>query len=122
MKDQEIIEVIATKVMGWEREEPVTFMHKDDARFLWRGIDGNATWSDRFNPLESDADCMEAWDMVCERLHGHMHSGVQVSTREMAHEVALYDNSASGLSVAKAIDPDRRRAMCTCMYKAVSDV
>ena len=114
MKDQEIIELIATKVMGWEREEPVTFMHKDDARFLWRGIDGNATWSDRFNPLDDDKTCMMAWDKFTQE-----HYYGRIDCVESVCYVYAYDKKGIEKYIAMATTPytDRRRAMCECMAK-----
>ena len=105
MTDQEITEIIATKVMGWALDEPMCW---------WcdgvHAVEPSAT----FSPLTSDADCMMAWDRFAEK------EDTSLCTDEGKWECCVYSPDDGTECLILVLNKDRRRAMCECMVKAVS--
>ena len=128
MKDEQLIEIVATDVMGWE----ITVCLDDAETWpcLWKDMslrsaaywfvtdDDWDVWQDdtrAWNPLRNDNDCMAAWDKAGEIFT----DGPMWLTRY--HE--CWDatiNPDTPTKRAWASDPDRRRAMVECMAKAVT--
>jgi len=119
MDDKELIEVIATspEIMGWEKGK------RTDSHGYWVERNGDDTIERCyiFNPLESDADCMMAWDKFSE-------SNIRQTELSFSPKV---DNTNEGTWTKEkywfafdgnghgARNKDRCRAMCECMAKAV---
>jgi len=110
MTEQEITRVIAEKVMGY-KPRAVEFASDEDA---WRYWDNGCSseFALVFEPLGRNSCCMAAWDKFSEGRNTWI-----------THHV---DKTWScGWSDERANDyecddyPDRRRAMCECMAKAV---
>lgn len=101
MTDEQIVKTIAEKIyempegQGWFTRNDLTVYMSD------------------FNPLESDVDCMMAWDKFAEMFvdavleHGHGAGGLWLAATDPTDGVGI-------------LRTDRRRAMCECMAKAVT--
>ena len=78
MNNEDLIEIVATDVMGWEVAVDLDAIEIYPA--LWKVLDhGPVTFwlvtyddwdvwqedADTWNPLQDDNDCMEAWDKFC---------------------------------------------------------
>lgn len=102
MTDQEITEIIATKVMGFDWSD----MPIDDYEPVER------RWCEElqthFTPLLDDCVCMRAWDKHVENI---MQNGTFTERDELMSEVAMIFTQQGAT---------RRRAMCSCMAKAAS--
>jgi len=118
MTDQEITEIIATKVMGWKRGE-ATFM-RSEFRFhevteeSWLHHNGHLAAVDEWNPITSDSDCMMAWDKLSVARDTTISNCGNVWYAECSWGRIDGDYLESGANV------DRRRAMVECMVKAVT--
>ncbi len=106
MSDAELIEIIATKVMGWAKT------HYGN----WRTDPSNdhspIVASIHFNPLANDEHCMAAWDKFSKK-----HHNTYISYDAGMWTVAKFMWIRSTFD---AQSTDRRRAMCECMAKAAT--
>ena len=108
MTDKEMIELIAVKIMGWimpkeklKHTKNVYVYQSEHSEFLTC-----------FNPLENEKSCMMAWDKFSEEFlitHLGMNDGEWTAAYCDLDEIW-----------EEAGNQDRRRAMVTCMAKAVS--
>jgi len=109
MTDNEIVKIIAKKVMGW--------LESSTARFYW--VDSSAqpvrivNWHE-FSPLTSDVDCMLAWDKFSKEYAWT----IGFDPNESEYDVQSWNDRGDTASIATG--PDRRRAMCECMAEAVN--
>lgn len=97
MTDQEITEIIVTKVMGWHRRWPWN---------IWFNEDGSYGGDMPFAPLTSDSDCMMAWDKFSEDHYAEL-TRLGGGDWETDNGTSIIYNS------------DRRRAMCECIVRTV---
>ena len=125
MKDQtdtELIKLIASKVMGWTFfDEPALYGGSSRQGYYIFNDSVTKFVTKHFNPLESDADCMMAWDEFAKKQRADI--GRWMDDTNWVWEVCAWEwCEISQEHVIKAIseNPDRRRAMCLCMAKAVS--
>lgn len=86
MNDQEIVEIIATKVMGWE-QKPVRNMG-----LVWHDEDGRMR---AFAPLSSDDCCMKAWDKFSDMDRFSMALIERQSDKTWSAEIWLDDEVAT---------------------------
>ena len=107
MTDQEITRLIAEKLMGWNNAPTTEYVSMD----VHTGGEFT-TKLQLFNPLTNDSHCMAAWDKFSE---GRVLSIVRYSDGEWGATSGTTPNEWSG-----QVNPDRRRAMCETMAKAVS--
>ncbi len=111
MKDEEVFKIIAEKVMGWTWGV-VEVVNGKPTLSAWLDSQGSVCHRGDFNPLDDDKDCMMAWDEFSQK---------RLSTLRMMRlgwEAGWY--SENGALRAEG-DLHRRRAMCECMIKAVSE-
>ena len=106
MTDQEITEIIATKVMGVEAFKK-SWGDKDNICYI--DGKGSTIW---INPIGWDVDCMAAWDKFSETY----------ATKLSGEWKAEYwdEDRIRWILAVGATQPDRRRAMCECMVEAVT--
>ena len=107
MTDKEITEIIATKVMGW----PWHYHDQDVDGEGWSLYGESEDACEPFDPLTSDAYVMMAWDKFSEGRTTH----IGMNESEWTAGICL------NLSWEDIESPDRRRAMCLCMIKAVAE-
>lgn len=110
MTDEEITNIIATRVMGWRE-------HPDDSGF-WIG-DMSGGFRSSFSPLTSDADCMAAWDTFSEGRLIQLFSTPSKGTWTAMWLILPNQRGYRGPHWYDTVSHDRRRAMCSCMCKAV---
>ena len=114
MKDTEIIKCIAEKVMGWECDYPESIpkgVISPDCKCLDECKNMECEMAvTGFNPLTSDADCMMAWD--------------EFSKERVTIIERILDDTGwwwcAEVDRCVRMNPDRKRAMCECMVKAVA--
>ncbi len=106
MTDQEITEIIALKVMEWKPTDEKCKCSSFALQYN-KGCECGA-WQG-FGPLYRDSDCMMAWDKFSETQPTELHRSPNEWSARLRRGQAEWTNS-----------PDRRRAMCECMAKAVS--
>jgi len=106
MTDKELTEIIATKVMGWETMPHSRQWYKDGDRVNTGSYVG-------FFPLTVDEHCMMAWDKFSE---GRV-LRLEYLGKWEAHVLDI--NNLQPIFTTRA--KDRRRAMCECMAKAVTN-
>ena len=113
MTDQELTEIVATKVMGWTGFRDSTPWENWDEppkiRPIWE-IDDEGSIA-TFSPLTSDADCMKAWDRFAKE-----QGWVLISYNKPDWNI---DCACNNLPLGGVFNTDRRRAMVECMVKAV---
>jgi len=116
MTDEQMVEIVAEKVMGWCVH---AFPEASTQRSEWicskcgmvsscypgENLIGAST---NFNPLTNDTDCMAAWDKFT--VWASMHPAIADRMREDAcYMVCSFTGAA------------RRKRMVECMAKAVSE-
>ena len=111
MTDQELIEAVATGVMGWYKGmKPYVAQHLG----CWWCKDNAVCRVSKWNPLESDADCMAAWDKFSD---GPVYTCIENGwVSNQYHACYAADPNIE----IRCDSSDRRRAMVACMAKAVS--
>lgn len=114
MTDQEITETIAEKIMGWI-VCPDCEICPDKCKAI-----KEKKWPMpiSFNPLDDDSECMAAWDKLSETTHLHLHTGFHDRKEQVMCE--CWFGNKEGLALSNT-HSDRRRAMCECMVKAVTE-
>ena len=111
MNYKEITEIIATKVMGWKLVE----RFDDKLSMAFWDIGAMSIETRSYNPLLDDNDCMEAWDKFSEV----QNTTLEARGDDLGWEAILFDGYGHEKTSAHSID--RRRAMCECMAKAVTE-
>ena len=111
MTDEEIIERIATGVMGWER---ITWKGQDPDIPCWGYLDRDEilVYKHTFDPLLDDNDCMAAWDKFSEDAELVLSFNGKRWSGEAFH--------GDGYVLGGADHEDRRRAMCEVMVMATA--
>lgn len=116
MTDQEITNIIAAKVMGWNCPDTESLpnaprMHNSYCmRCAVPECDGEFS---NFSPLCNDRDCMAAWDRLVEMVQDLEIDEPNTETETWEDRVGYIMSNCTGL--------DRRRAMCLCMCEAVGE-
>ena len=117
MKDQEMIKIIAEKVMGWTVSKMVynDMFAGESAPFYVNDDNNNCGLVASFNPIEDDKDCMEAWDRFSEGLTTrieHKNNNIFEVT------VGTFNHKQKNIIIK---NKDRKRVMCEAMVKKMKE-
>lgn len=120
MHDEEVVKIIATKVMGWHLQDHPE-KNGSGQWFCeygyqqWFDADGTMVADHNWRPHDNDEDCMLAWDKISETKAVDLYNGRYV----YRDGVGNYSEWYAKVGAIECSHTDRKRAMCECMIKAV---
>lgn len=128
MTEEDIVKTIATEIMGWNfwpdtdnihtapDQGPVCYYRNEEGQLKLFWFD-TGLLDREFRPLTDDNDCMRAWDKFSD-MDGFMMALIERQSNKTWSAEIWIDNEIA--QEVNADNPDRKRAMCECMAKAVS--